>query len=315
MIRVLVTGANGFIGRALCRRLLDAGFNVKGAVRSSAAAAGLPAEAEVAVVGDIDERTDWQEALAGVDVVVHLAARVHVMQETAQDPLTAFREVNVLGTERLARQAAAQGVRRLVFLSSIKVNGECTAIPFSADQPAAPQDAYGISKWQAEQILHDISETTHLQIVVIRPPLVYGPGVRGNFRRLLKLVERGLPLPFASIDNRRSLVNVDNLCDLLALCIEHPKAPGEVFLVSDNQDLATPELIRTMAGVLGRPARLLPFPVGWLHGLAGLLGRRQEMQRLTGSLQVDIGKTMVTLHWQPRHSLAQGIAKALRGSP
>ena len=313
MTRVLVTGANGFVGRVLCRRLLDAGFKVRAAVRSSAAGSDLPEGMEMVIVGDIGDHTDWREALAGVDVVVHLAARVHVMQETAQDPLAAFREVNVLGTERLARQAASQGVQRLIFLSSIKVNGERSDAPFRADQPVDPEDPYAISKWQAEQALQAIGKTTGLQVVVVRPPLVYGPGVKGNFRRLLKLVERGLPLPFASIDNRRSLVNVDNLCDLLTLCVEHPRAAGEVFLVSDNQDLSTPELIRTMAEALGRPARLLPVPVSWLLALAGLLGRRQEMQRLTESLQVDMGRTMATLDWRPRHSVAEGIGKILRG--
>lgn len=269
--------------------------------------------AECCFVEDISAATDWSGAFAGVAVVVHLAARVHVMWDVVEDPLTAFREVNVAGTRRLAEQAVALGARRMVFVSSVKVNGENTppGAVFSWNDIPAPQDPYGLSKWEAEQAMWKVAKRTGLEVVVVRPPLVYGPGVKGNFARLLQGVRRGVPLPFGLVENRRSLVGLDNLVDLLIRCVGHPQAAGQTFLVSDGKDLSTPELIRSMARVVGRPARLVPFPPGMMLAAARLLGRAAEVERLIGSLQVDIGHTCQTLDWTPPVSVDDGLARAV----
>jgi UDP-N-acetyl-alpha-D-quinovosamine dehydrogenase len=309
MSQVLVTGANGFVGKALCRKLLSAGHAVTAAVRS--ASADVADEISSIVVGDVNAQTDWQEALTETEVVVHLAARVHVMVDKAQDPLAAFQEVNVAGTRNLALQAAAKGVQRLIFLSSIKVNGEHNNNPFTADDTAAPQDPYAVSKWEAEQLLQGISHDTGMGVVIIRPPLVYGPGVKGNLQRLCQLIQTGVPLPFGLIKNKRSMVNLDNLCDLIALCTEHQQAAGELFLVSDDDDLSTPGLIRIMANELQCSVRLLPVPVFMLYFMGKIIGKEPEIDRLCDSLQVDIQKTMRVLGWQPPYSVQHGIRKML----
>ena len=312
MTAVLVTGANGFVGKALCERLLASGFDVRTAVRSEASASYLAKNMSICIVGEINSSTCWQAVLAGIDVVIHLASRVHIMKETAADPLMAFREINVMGTENLARQTASQPVRRFIYLSSIKVNGEQTdGSAFCADDTVNPIDAYAVSKWEAEQVLKKISSDLGLDVVIIRPPLVYGPGVKGNFLRLIRLVEQGLPIPLAKVDNNRSMVNLDNLCDLIVTCVEHPDAGGEVFLVSDNQDLATPDLIRLIGKTLQRPARLLAFPVAWLRKLGQLAGKGEEVERLCGSLQIDIGKTRELLGWNPPCNVADGVKKTV----
>lgn len=308
MNKVLVTGANGFIGKILLAELIAAGFDVKGTVRSSASLAGQSA---AVVVGDINAGTSWQDALQGVDVVVHLAARVHVMKETVLDSLRAFREVNVAGTENLARQAAAHGVRRFIYLSSIKVNGDQTDRAFSADDNAIPRDSYGLSKWEAEQVLRKVSAETGLEIVIIRPPLAYGPGVKGNFLRLLKLVNSGCPLPLGKVSNKRSMVSVDNLCDLIKICIDHPGADGQVFLVSDGHDLSTLDLIRMMAAHMRQSARLFSLPLGWLYGLGKIVGKKPEIDRLCDSLQVDIQQTCNKLQWMPPYSVDEEIRKTV----
>ena len=254
---IAVTGASGFVGRALCQALADQGVPFRALVRSPDAR--LP---QARVIGDIGADTDWAAALQGVSCIVHCAARVHVMQDTEADPLAAFRRVNVEGTRHLARSAAQAGVQRLVFLSSLKVLGEQTApgLRFNSLTPPAPEDAYGRSKWEAEQALWAISERTGLEVVVVRPPLVHGPGVKANFLRLMQAVARGLPLPFGQVHNQRSLLALGNLTDLLQLCTRHPDAPGQVFLASDDQDVSTPELVRELAAAMGRPPRLLPVP-------------------------------------------------------
>lgn len=307
----LVTGANGFVGRALCVELMRRGYTVRGAFRELSRATDLPVE--IVVVGDIGAETNWSSALEGVDVVVHLAARVHVMRETAAEPLTAFREVNVVPTQRLVRAAATQGVKRFVFVSSIKVNGEATTDkPFAPDDTPYPQDAYGVSKWEAEQVLWRVAKETGLEVTVVRLPLVYGPGVGGNFLRLLKLIERGVPLPLASIDNRRSMVYLGNLADALIACAAHPAAAGNTYLVSDGKDVSTPQLMGELARSMGRPARLWPFPPALLRSAGWLTGKAAEVERLIGSLQIDSTQIRNELQWTPPFTVDQGMAETVR---
>jgi len=273
---------------------------------------------DVVAVGEVGAQTDWSAALQGVDCVIHCAARAHVMHETETEALAAYRAVNVAGTQRLAEQAATLGVRRLVYLSSIKVNGESTdglPRPFGArDDEVSPEDPYGVSKWEAEQALWAVAANTGLEVVVVRPPLVYGPGVKGNLARLLKLVRFGVPLPFDSVHNQRSLIGLDNLVDLLIRCVDHPAAAGQTLLVSDGEDIATPDLLRHMANALGRSARLLPVPVPLLRLAGRALGKRAEIDRLVGSLQIDSRYTRELLDWTPPVSVAEGIRRMVQGS-
>ena len=292
-VRILVTGANGFVGTGLCRRLDVEPIPFRAVVRRQR----WPADHEI---GEINAQTDWSEALVGCEVVVHLAARVHVMDDQAADPLVAFREVNVRATINLARQAVQHGVRRFVFVSSIKVNGEVTQqVPFRASDVPAPQDAYGQSKLEAELALQEISRETGLEVVIVRPPLVYGPGVGANFLRLMQLVRKGIPLPLGAIRNLRSLVALDNLVDLLIVCTKHPAAAGRTFLVSDGHDVSTPDLVRLLAAAMKQPARLVPVSTGLLSMGAALLGKSAAADRLLGSLQVDIEETRSVLGWGP----------------
>lgn len=307
---IAVTGASGFVGRALCQALADQGVPFRALVRSPDT--HLP---QARVIGDIGADTDWAAALQGVSCIVHCAARVHVMQDTEADPLAAFRRVNVEGTRHLAHSAAQAGVRRLVFLSSLKVLGEQTApgLRFNSLTPPAPEDAYGRSKWEAEQALWAVSKLTDLEVVVVRPPLVHGPGVKANFLRLMQAVARGLPLPFGQVHNQRSLLALGNLTDLLQLCTRHPDAPGQTFLASDDQDVSTPDLVRELAAAMGRQPRLLPVPVSWLRWAGRLTGRLHQIERLIGSLQVDIGHTREVLDWSPRLTLQQGLRLTVQG--
>jgi nucleoside-diphosphate-sugar epimerase len=307
-MRALVTGATGFVGAALCPVLAQHGYAVRAARRALVPAAGRALD-EVAV-GDVGLDTDWSAALQDVQAVVHLAARVHVMRETATDPLAEFRRANVVATARLAREAAVAGVRRFVYVSSIKVNGERTVgSAFTADGVPHPEDAYAQSKLEAEQVLREIGERTGLEIVIVRPPLVYGPGVKGNFLSLLRWVDRGLPLPLGRCDNRRSLVGITNLVDLLASCVVHPAAAGRVFLAADGEDLSTPELVRRLARVLDRRARLVPVPQSWLRVAASMLGRAGMYERLCGSLQVDIRDARQVLGWAPVLTVDEELAR------
>lgn len=304
---ILVTGASGFIGKALCSTLLASGRKVRAAVRSvdsMPSVAGL----EFVAVGEVNGKTDWSAALEGVCCVIHCAARAHVMHETEADVLEAYRSVNVGGAQHLAEQAAALRVR-LVFLSSIKVNGDETVLgkPFLVSQSPAPKDPYSISKWEAEQALWAVAAKMGLEVVVVRLPLVFGPGVKGNLLRLLRWVAHGVPLPLGTVHNQRSLLGLANLGDLLLRCVEQPEAAGQTFLASDGQDLSTPQLIRLMAEGMNRPARLLPLPLPVLQAGGSLLGKRGEIDRLVESLQVDISYTKLQLNWTPPFSVEDGV--------
>jgi nucleoside-diphosphate-sugar epimerase len=304
--RIVVTGANGFVGAALCRRLRDSGFLVRGAVRDPAKPVPLPGIEWVAL-HDQSNGEETRQQLQGVKVIVHLAARVHVMRDAAADPLGEFRKVNVVWTERLARAAAAEQVRRFVYLSSIKVNGEYSVSPFTEQDPPNPQDPYGVSKWEAEQALATVSSQTGLETVVVRSPLVYGPGVRGNFLALLKLVRREIPLPLAAVRNKRSLIYRDNLADALVACVRDARASGHTYLISDGEDLSTPDLIRRIARTMGLSVRLWPTPVSLLRFFGALVGRQSVVGRLTDNLQIDASKLHRELGWSPPWSVDRGL--------
>lgn len=306
---ILLTGASGFVGQAVMMAL-QGRRRVRIALRR-------PLRQELVgccetFEASLEPEQNWIDALSGVAVVIHCAARVHVMNEEAEDPLAEFRHVNVDGTLCLARQAAEAGVRRFIFVSSIKVNGEWTelGIPFRADGWPDPKDPYGVSKCEAEVGLRTLSRETGMEVVIIRPPLVYGPGVKANFLTIMRWLERGVPLPLASVrDNRRSLVFLDNLVDLIVTCIDHPAAANQIFLVSDDEDLSTAELLRRIGASLGRPVRLLPVPPGFLRLGASLIGKPDIAQRLCGSLQVDISHTKDVLNWRPPFSVDEGLKR------
>ncbi|MBN1242936.1 MAG: NAD-dependent epimerase/dehydratase family protein [Spirochaetales bacterium] len=308
----LVTGANGFIGTALIKRLADARVPVRAAARSTDYA--RPDSVVPAVIGDIGPGTDWDEALAGVDRVAHLASRVHVMRDTAKDPLREFRRVNVEGTLNLARQAALAGVKRFVFISSIKVNGESTrgGERFRLEDAPRPADPYAMSKHEAEIGLRSIAAESGMELVVVRPALVYGPGVKGNFLALMRLVAKGIPLPFASVRNARSMMGLGNLVDLIARCLEHPAAADRVFLACDGADHSTAELIRALGRALGRPARLFAAPPALLRAAGRLLGRSGQVSRLLDDLRVDGSATFAVLGWRPPDGLEAELDRTAR---
>ena len=307
-IRIVLTGASGFLGQALFRRLLEDGHLLTALSRKVSMAVGATWVQVTRYDGD-------DSLLVGQDCVIHLAARVHVMDDAVQDPLAEFRAANVDLTANLARQAARAGVRRFVFVSSIKVNGESTQLgaPFAADAVPAPMDAYGVSKMEAEQGLREIASQTGMQVVIIRPPLVYGPGVKANFATMMRGLQRGIPLPLGAIHNQRSLVALDNLVDLIVTCLTHPAAANQTFLVSDGEDVSTSDLLRRMGQAMGHPARLIPVPASWLKLAAAMVGKQDMAQRLCGSLQVDIEKTRQLLGWNPPLTLDEGLKKAAEG--
>ncbi len=306
-MRVLVTGASGFVGSALVPRLIAAGQEVRCVARTEVSAASVFG-AEILRGPELGPGAQWRGVLKGVDAVVHLAARVHVMQEKAVDVLDEFRRVNCAGTEQLARQAAEAGVRRFVYLSSIKVNGErTTRRPFRETDDAKPEDAYAVSKWEAERALARVSEENGLEVVIVRPSLVYGPGVKGNLLSLLRLVRAGVPLPLAGIDNRRSFVGLGNLADLLVAAVMHPGAAGEVFLAADGEDLSTPDLVRRIAWAMRKADRLFRFPPRLLEVASRLAGKSAACERLCDSLTVDASKARAVLGWMPTLSVDEGI--------
>lgn len=313
-MNVLVTGATGFVGRALVNRLAgDPAFAVRAAVRNTSAHFD-PSVTKVAAP-DLGSDGDWGDAVSGMDSVVHLAARVHMMSDDATDPLTDYRRINVAGTLRLASQAAQAGVRRFVFVSTVKVNGVATppGRPFTEADPPAPADPYGVSKAEAEKGLFELAKQSALEVVAVRPTLVYGPGVKANFLAMTRLLRRGLPLPLGALDqNKRSLTGIDNLVDLLVTCLRHPAAANQVFLASDGEDLSTTDLLRRTAHALGVRPALIPVPAGWLRTAAMLTGRLGVWQRLGGNLQVDITKARRGLGWEPPVSVDEGLRRAVQ---
>lgn len=306
-MKLVVTGSTGFVGQAVSACLESDGHEVVRIARRRINATSF-------VIPDIGAETNWSTALPGADCIVHCAARVHVMHDSAVDPLEAYREVNVAGTRRLAEQAVAYGVRRFVFLSSVKVNGEATEPSTAytdADIPA-PKDAYGQSKQEAEQVLMEMSRQTGLEVVIIRPPLIYGPGVKGNFSSLVKLVRKGIPLPLGAVDNRRSLVALDNIVSFIALCADLEKssqAANQVFMISDGEDISTSDLLYEIAKAYGVKARMIPLPISWLKFGARLLGKAIVADRLFGSLRVDSSKAHILLDWQPVITIDEQLRK------
>ena len=309
---IVVTGANGFVGAHLCQALQQRGMMHRAVVRNPR---HMAQGQDTVALPSMDAHTDWTQALQGASTVVHLAARVHQVFDSGADSLHAFRETNLELTVKLARSAQQMGVKRFIFVSTVKVLGEETAPgrPFRADDPAQPQDAYASSKHGAEQALQALTAGSAMELVIVRPPLVYGPGVRANFASLVRAVARGLPLPLGSVHNQRSLVGIDNLVDLLLLCTHHPRAAGQTLLVSDGHDVSTAALVRQIAAALGRPARLLPVPLPWLRFAGRLTGRGAAIQRLCSSLQVDITATRQQLGWTPPVSVAEGLRRAVAG--
>lgn len=306
-MQILLTGANGFVGKALLESFCREGHQVVAAARQPIASVE---GARYLAIRDMNDTHAWRRAAHGIDAVVHTAARVPIMRGSGDD-LALYRQVNVSGTLTVARAAAAAGVKRFVFISSIKVNGEGTppGRPFLADDTPGPADAYGVSKLEAEQALTKLASATGMEVVIVRPPLIYGPGVKGNFSTLAKLVEAGIPLPLGAVKNKRSLVGIDNLVSLVTRCIEHPAAANRVFLATDGEDLSTAELLRKLAVARGRPCRLISVPTRLLHVGATLVGKKASAQRLLGSLQADITKTRELLDWDPPYTVDQGLRR------
>lgn len=317
-MKLLITGANGFVGRALCHQLLaTGGHEIRTAIRDECK---FVRGCQSFAVGDINSGTSWKRAVTGVNAVIHLAARVHVLHEKAHDPLNDFRRTNVEATLNLARQAAAAGVQRFIFMSSIKVNGEGLSTLYSDNaekkryselDPPSPCDPYSVSKWEAEQGLLEIAHDSGMEIVFLRPPLVYGPGVGANFLRLMQLIRRGVPLPFGAVANLRSMIYVGNLVDIIVLCLKHPAAANQTYLVSDGEDVSTPELIKLLAMHMRRKAHLIAVSPKLLELAFYLAGREKELHRLLGSLIIDNKKIRQQLDWQPRFSLCEGLAKTV----
>lgn len=310
-MKILLTGGSGFVGGALLSALAKHGIDVIPAYREKHTRFDAGSQRAVFIFSDLSSAAEWSGILETISVVIHAAARAHIMKDEVADPLAEYRRVNVEGTLNLARQAAAAGVKRFIFISSIKVNGESTALgkPVRVSDVPAPEDPYGLSKFEAEQGLLQLADETGMEVVIIRPPLVYGPGVKGNFASMIKLVDKGLLLPLGAIHNKRSLVGIDNLVDLIIRCIDHPAVANRVLLAGDGEDLSTTELLRAVGRAMGKPARLIPVPAAMLQLGAGLLGRRAMAQRLLGSLQVDISQTCALLDWRPPYTPEEGLRR------
>lgn len=312
MKTILITGATGFIGLALVQSLLDQHTTVIAGVRQHTAT--LPQSVTQVELGDLAQPHKQYDFLQDIGVIIHTAARAHIMQESASNPLAEFRKINTVGTLNLARQAAQAGVKRFIFISSIKVNGEMTepGAPFTAENKQVPTDPYGLSKYEAEQGLMALADETGMEVVIIRPPLVYGPGVKANFAAMINWINKGVPLPFGAIHNQRSLVALDNLVSFIMLCIDHPKAANEIFLIADGEDVSTTELLQKVAKALGKNTCLLPIPTRWMNLAAQLISKRDVAQRLFSSLQIDNSKARNLLGWHPVSSMDQQLRKTAK---
>lgn len=309
-MEIVLTGMSGFVGQALLPRLLQKKYNTRAAVRSLKKA--LDGQVSQCSINNICKNQNWKNIVIDADIVIHCAARVHIMDDSSSNPLEKFREVNTYGTLNLAQQAADAGVKRFIFISSIKVNGESTKIgvPFKPDDNFIPTDPYGLSKYEAEIGLHNIAKETGMEVVIIRPPLVYGPSVKANFAAMIKWLNKGVPLPLGGIkENKRSLVSLDNLVDLIITCIDHPNAANQTFLVSDDEDLSTATMLKELSVALGKSGKMLSLPVKLFEVIGKVTGRSAIMERLCGSLQVDISKTKQLLDWHPPVTVKEGFAR------
>lgn len=311
----LVTGATGFVGKSLCAKLLENGKKVLGVVRNKCS--DLPKELKLSHISDLSAEIDWTDQLQGIDVVVHTAARVHMMNDKSANPVEEFRKVNTYATLNLARQAASMGVKRFVFISSIKVNGEMTSTthPFAPEDTFIPVDPYGLSKYEAEQGLLALAKETGMEVVIIRPPLVYGPGVKANFASMMRWISKQVPLPFGAVNNKRSLVALENLVDFVVFCSDYKKTPqakNEVFLISDGEDVSTTELMRKVAKAFNIKALLLPIPTCLMTFVARFLGKGDVAKRLFGSLQVDSSKARELLGWKPVITMDEQLKKTAK---
>ena len=326
MKKIFVTGASGFIGKPLCQALVKSNKFVRAAVRSKNFFS-QQINLDYVSMGNINFNTNWREVLTNFDCIIHCAGRAHIMKETGVNVLEAYRSLNVDSTRRLAEQAAAAGVKRFIYLSSVKVNGESTdqlmyassslnrkKKIFMYDDIPAPEDSYGISKWEAEKVLWEVSARTGLNVIIIRSPLVYGKGVKGNLARLLKLIRTGIPLPFGLVKNQRSLIGLDNLIDIIIRCIDHPSAVGNTFLVSDGIDLSTSKLLHHIAFAMGQSVRLIPVPVYLLKITARIFGKQRDLNRLIGSLRIDSSFAQKKLDWKPPVSITEGINRMVQDS-
>ncbi len=307
MSKILITGTTGFVGQAVCKKLREQNHMLTGTTRTADLGSG-PERVPLYHIPEMGPDSDWSRVVSGAEVLIHLAGRVHVMKERVPDPLAEFRRINTAGTKKLAEQAAAAGVKRFIFISSIKVAGEISpATGFSEQDPAHPEDPYGISKWEAEQALIEIAKTTGMEVVTLRPPLVYGPGVKGNFHALLTAIHRGKPLPLGAIENQRSLIFVGNLADAIVTVATHPGASNQTFFVSDQTTVSTPVLIEKIAAALGTKPRLINFPLGILRLGGALTGKSAAVARLIGTLTVDTYRIEAELGWQPPYSMDEGL--------
>ncbi len=307
-MNIFITGANGFVGQTLCKTLSNNGEYVIASIRNS----NMNIQANKVIVSQLDTNTDFTNILQITDVIVHLAARTHVLNDQSTNPYQTYAAINIDATKNLATQAISAGVKRFIFLSSVKVNGEQTnEKPFNELDIAKPEDNYGKTKHLAEEMLKELTQYTSMELVIIRPPLVYGHGVKANFDKLIRLCKISIPLPFGTISNQRSIIYIENLIDFIVSCVRHPLAANQTFLISDDDDVSTTQLIRSIRQVLGKPLLLIPVPQKWLVGILNLRGKKSLAIRLCGNLQVDIGKAKLLLGWKPPYTFSEGIHKTI----